>query len=74
MLFFRSEEDVTEWKRARNVTTGEILSLEQLWLLSQEWYGNRLDRAFHGRSLEQVQDIFRAVGFTSPFWFGLPVE
>lgn len=69
MLFFRSEEDATDWKGARNVQTGEILSLEQLWDLSQRWYGNRLDKDFHGRSLDQVQEIFRAVGLTSNFWY-----
>lgn len=69
MLFFRSEEDVTAWKGARNVQGGEILSLEQLWDLSQRWYGNRLDKDFHGRSLDQVQEIFRAVGLTSNFWY-----
>ena len=74
MLFFRSEEDVAEWKRARNVTTGEIISLEQLWRLSQKWYGSRLDRDFHGRTLDQAQAIFRAVGLTAPFWFAPPTE
>lgn len=78
MLFFRVENDAADWKRARNVTTGEMISLEQLWLLSQKWYGNRLDHNFHGRSLEQAQDIFREMGFTSPFWYlpgnNLPLE
>lgn len=69
MLFFRAENDVVEWKRARSVTTGETISLEQLWMLAQKWYGNRLDADFRGRSLEQAQDIFREMGFTSPFWY-----
>jgi hypothetical protein len=70
MLFFRAENDVAEWKRTRNVTTGEIISLAQLWMLSQKWYGNRLDVNFHGRSLDAAQNIFREMGFTSPFWYG----
>lgn len=72
MLFFRAENDVLEWKRARNVTTGEIISLEQLWLLSQKWYSNRLDKNFHGRSLDGAQVIFREMGFTAPFWYIIP--
>lgn len=68
MLFFRSEGDMLEWKRARNVPTGEMISLEQLWKLSQLWYGNRLDKAYHGRSLQQAQDIFRQVGLMGDFW------
>ncbi len=69
MLFFRGENELREWQRARNVTTGEILSLEQLWELSQHWYGNRLDKNYHGRSLEEAQEIFREMGFTAPFWY-----
>lgn len=68
MLFFRSEADVAEWKRARSVTTGEILTLERLWDLSEKWYGNRLAHDFHGRSLEQAQAVFREVGLTAQFW------
>lgn len=69
MLFFRSEADVLEWKRAREVQTGESFSREQLWTLAKAWYGNRLDVNFHGRSPEQAQAIFREVGFTSGFWY-----
>lgn len=69
MLFFRSEEDAAQWKRARNVTTGETISLQQLWTLSEKWYGNRLDHDFHGRTLDAAQAIFREMGFASPFWY-----
>jgi|GEM_PF-1027231 len=62
MLFFRSEEDVRQWCAARNVAMGETLSLEQLWTLSQAWYGNRLAREFHGQSREEAEGIFREVG------------
>lgn len=67
MLFFRSEGDMLEWKRARNVQTGETISLDRLWELSQKWYGNRLDKTYRGRSREQALDIFREVGLTSEF-------
>lgn len=69
MLFFRSEADLSEWKRARNVQAGEHFSTNRLWTLSQAWYGNRLDPNFHGRSLDAAQDIFREMGFSSPFWY-----
>lgn len=69
MLFFRSEADVAEWKRERNVTTGEIMPLAQLWELSKIWYGNRLLPEFHGRSLEQAQNVFREMGLVSKFWY-----
>lgn len=69
MLFFRSEEDVNAWKTARAIATGEILSLAQIWELSQKWYGNRLEKDFHGRSLEEAQAIFHEMGFKSLFWY-----
>lgn len=69
MLFFRSEEEVRAWQHERQVPTGEILSLAQLWELSKKWYGNRLSPDFHGRSLEQAQAVFREVGLTAPFWY-----
>ncbi len=71
MLFFRSEADMDAWKRTRNVTTGEMLSSEQIWKLSQVWYGNRLDRDFHGRTLEDAQQIFRSLDLKSPFWYAV---
>lgn len=69
MLFFRSEAEAAEWKRARKIQTGEILSLAQLWALSQKWYGNRLAHDFEGRSQEEAQAIFRELGLTAPFWY-----
>lgn len=69
MLFFRSEEDVERWKGARNVEGGEVVSVGKIWELSQVWYGNRLSREFHGRSLEEAEGIFREVGLNSKFWY-----
>jgi hypothetical protein len=44
------------------------LSLEQLWTLSQVWYGNRLDENFHGCSMEQAMELFREAGLSGEFW------
>ena len=68
MLFFRSEEALNEWLDARHVTRGAIFSIPQLWALSQRWYGDRMSLNFHGRTMEQVQEIFREAGLTSGFW------
>jgi hypothetical protein len=32
------------------------------------WYHNRLSVDYHGRTLAQVQDIFKQLGLTSAFW------
>lgn len=68
MLFFRSEVALNTWLQANNTTSGETLTVSQLWQLSQRWYHNRIEAEYHGRSLEQVQDIFKEVGLVSDFW------
>lgn len=68
MLFFRSEEALDQWLVTNNVQRGALLSIPQLWELSQRWYHNRLSPDFHGRSMEQVQEIFKEAGLTSSFW------
>ena len=68
MLFFQSEEALNEWLVSRNVRQGAILSIPQLWELSQTWYQNRMEPDYHGRTIEQVQEIFKEVGLTSEFW------
>jgi hypothetical protein len=68
MLFFRSEETLDKWLASRKAERGAVLSIPQLWQLSQRWYDNRLSPDYHGRSIEQVQEIFKASGLTSAFW------
>lgn len=68
MLFFRSEEDVDAWCARTGEPRGETLTLQQVWELSQLWYGDRMDHAFRGRTPEQVQTIFEHMGLTSDFW------
>jgi hypothetical protein len=68
MLFFRSEEKLQEWLNSNKAERGEVLSIPQLWVLSQRWYHNRMSPDYHGRTLEQVQQIFRECGLTSRFW------
>ena len=68
MLFFRSEEALNQWLEARRAKRGALLTIQQLWELSQRWYQDRLSPEYHGRTMEQVQDIFKEVGLTSEFW------
>ena len=69
MLLFRSEEWVEKWCKRHNLERGEMLSLQQVWELSKLWYGNRMSLEYHGRSMEQVADIFKQAGLTSKFWY-----
>jgi hypothetical protein len=68
MLFFQSEETLRAWLDSRTAERGAVLSIPQLWELSRRWYHNRMSPDYHGRSMEQVQGIFREVGLTSEFW------
>ena len=68
MLFFRSEGALNDWLASRDAERGAVFSIPQLWQLSQRWYHNRMSPDYHGRSVEQVLEIFRQAGLTSEFW------
>ena len=68
MLFFRSEEMLEKWLDSNDAQRGAVLSIPTLWELSQRWYHNRMSPDYHGRTTEQVQEIFKATGLTSEFW------
>jgi len=68
MLFFRSGELLDEWLASKNTVYGAVLSIPQTWKLSQRWYHNRMSPDYHGRTTEQVQEVFKEVGLTSGFW------
>jgi len=68
MLFFRSEELLNAWLAARKSQQGARLSIAQIWELSQRWYQDRMSPQYHGRTIEQAQEIFTELGLTSEFW------
>jgi hypothetical protein len=68
MLFFQSEETLNEWLASRKAEAGAVFSIRQLWELSQRWYQDRMSPEYHGRTVEQVQEIFTELGLTSTFW------
>ena len=69
MLLFQSEEWIDKWCKRKDLEHGEVLTIQQVWELSKLWYDNRLSLEYHGRSAEQVVEIFRQVGLTSKFWY-----
>jgi hypothetical protein len=68
MLFFRSEEMLSEWLASHHAERGAVLFIPKLWELSQRWYHNRMSPDYRGRTVEQVQEIFKEVGLNSEFW------
>ena len=69
MLLFWSEEWIAKWCRRNNLELGEVLTIYQVWELSKLWYQGRLSLDYHGRSIEQVADVFKQAGLTSKFWY-----
>ena len=52
-----------------------MLTLQQVWELSNVWYHNRLSPDYRGRTVAEIEDIFRALNLTSRFWYtGRPEE
>jgi hypothetical protein len=68
MLLFRSEDDLAHWCHQRGVARGATLTIAQTWALAQRWYHNRLDPAFHGRSIAEAEAVFASVGLVGSFW------
>jgi hypothetical protein len=68
MLFFRSEDALDKWLTSKNARRGAVFSIPQLWKLSQRWYQDRMSAEYHGRTMEQAQEIFKEAGLTSDFW------
>jgi len=71
MLFFRSEERLNEWLDSHHAERGEVFTIPQLWKFSQRWYHNRMSPDYHGRTLDQVREIFVEFGLISNFWRAL---
>jgi hypothetical protein len=69
MLLFRSEEWIDKWCQLNNLERGEVLTINHVWELSKLWYQDRLSVNYHGRSVEQAEEIFRQAGLTSEFWY-----
>ena len=68
MLLFRSEENVLQWCKERNLVKRPLLNLDQLWALALEWYENRLSVDSRRPGAEEMVNIFLQLGLSGPFW------
>ncbi len=68
MVFFRSEELIAEWCRARGVTPRPIVRMDQLWNLAVTWYSTRLEEVSRRPAAAEMRGIFEAIGLTEDFW------
>jgi hypothetical protein len=72
MLFFRSEERLDEWCATRGFPKRPVVTLAQLWTLSQRWYATRLDATARRPSPDEMRAIFTEIGLEGPFWDPVP--
>jgi hypothetical protein len=68
MLFFRSEDHIERWTRARGIPRGGTMSPEQMWRLADAWYATRLSPDWRRYTAEEAQALFADIGLTGPFW------
>ena len=68
MLFFRSEEHVAAWCRARNLPRRPVVRMEQLWGMSTAWYANRLEIDSRRPQPDEIRGIFAGLGLREEFW------
>ena len=68
MLFFRSEDALTEWCTTRPYPRRPAATLPQLWQLAVAWYSNRLNPEAQRPDANEIRQIFARIGLTDAFW------
>ena len=68
MLFFRSEELVAAWCRARGIDRRPLVTMRQLWELAVAWYATRLSPEARRPGSAEMRQIFAEIGLDDPFW------
>lgn len=68
MLFFRSEDDITAWCRARGAVPNPSVRMDQLWRLAVTWYGSRLQPDSRRPAPAEMRGIFESIGLSGDFW------
>lgn len=67
MLVFRSEEHVDRWIESGH-PKGERMTLDQLWMLSKEWFAGRHLLEWNKRTAEESEELLGSVGLHGRFW------
>ena len=68
MLFFRSEDQVAEWCRARGEPVRPVVGIPQLWGMATAWYANRLAADSRRPQPDEIRGIFARLGLEDDFW------
>lgn len=57
-----------KWCQRRGVEKGAVMSLEQCWGFTQDWYRDRGDLNWQPKTAEEMQAIFENNGLVGEFW------
>ena len=69
MLLFWSEEHVEKWCKDWDMSPGEVIPLDKCCRLAHVWYGpDRREPEWRRRTVDEAEELFSQLGFTSPFW------
>ncbi|THC97912.1 hypothetical protein EYZ11_002610 [Aspergillus tanneri] len=65
---FPSKQEALEWPKKYGFYTGEIMTLENLWLLSKAWYHDKHTYEYERKTPAEVETLFNQLGMSSEFW------
>jgi hypothetical protein len=68
MLFFRSEERVSQWCANRGVPIQPLVRMDQLWKMATTWYSTRLEKDARRPQADEMRRIFADIGLEGDFW------
>jgi hypothetical protein len=68
MLFFRSEERLSEWCSAHGYPMQPLVTMDQLWALATIWYSTRLQENSRRPQPDEMHSIFTSLGLEGDFW------
>jgi len=68
MHFFRSEELIDDWCRARGTPRRPSVRMDQLWQMAVTWYSTRLEPDSRRPGPSEMRGIFADLGLHGDFW------
>lgn len=68
IMFFRNAGEVDQWSARHGLPRGAVLSLEQSWILAQDWFTGRRDPNWKRLSVSEAAASFARANLSGEFW------
>ncbi len=65
---FHDEKDVDAWCARHAMPRGAVMTMPQLWLFAQDWYGSYLQVPWRKRTSKDARALFARHRLSGPFW------